>query len=381
MSAPVSPGGGKKTNKAESTLLPIIQGKHGFVPSLVRGLLTALVPVYAGGLKLYLLPYRTGLRKQARLGVPVVCVGNLTTGGTGKTPMTQLVCRRLQERGLRCVVLSRGYGGTNEYGCAIVSDGEKVLLTAADSGDEPHLLATSLPGIPVLVGKDRRVTGALAVERFQPDIIVLDDGMQFWQLHRDMDVVLVSAIRPFDNGYPFPRGLLREPISHLKRASAIVITGLEMAEPADVNNAEKLAARAAPGKPIYRAGLKAFGLRSVKADGVEYTGAVENLRGIPVGAVCALGNPASFEKLLASLGARLVSTARFRDHAAVSVEALSDVVQRSEAAGAELLVTTEKDAARINFSSSSLPAVALQVNMSIDRETELIDRIESLVRH
>jgi tetraacyldisaccharide 4'-kinase len=373
-------GGGKKTNRAEQSLLPIIQGKPGLVPSIVRACLTLLVPIYSVGLKLYLLPYAIGLRKRYRLKTPVVCVGNITTGGTGKTPMTQFLCRTLQARGLNVAVLSRGYGGANEYGCAIVSDGKEVKLTAAEAGDEPFLLATSLPGVPVLVGKDRRVTGALAETTFAPDLFVLDDGMQFWQLHRDMDLVLLNSVRPFDNGYPFPRGLLREPKSHIRRAAALILTGGEMAEPAQIDLAETQAKQIAPGKPVYRAGLRPMGLRPLTADGVKYRRTIEDLRGKPVATICALGNPASFEKTVHGIGAMPVHSVRFRDHAAVSAEELADAVDACIKAGAELIVTTEKDAARINFSSSTVPIFALQAEMYVERAEALISSIVQFVR-
>ena len=379
MTAKPEGSAGKKTNRAESAILPIIQGKPGVWPSIVRGLLTALVPIYSGGLKLYLLPYRVGVRKQFRLGAPVVCVGNLTTGGTGKTPTTQLICRDLQRRGLKVVVLSRGYGGTNEYGCAIVSNTEQVLLTANEAGDEPYLLARTLPGIPVVVGKDRRITGALAMKTFQPDIFVLDDGMQFWQLYRDMDIVLLNSVRPFDNGYPFPRGLLREPIGHIKRASAIVLTGGEMATEEEIAASEQKVRRYVPHKPVYRAALRPVELRSLRGDGVEYSQPGQLLMGCKAATLCALGNPESFEKTAASLGCTLVHTVRFRDHAAVSAEDLAAALNASIAAGAEVVLTTEKDAARIDFSSSPLPTYAVEVAMTIDQETNLIDTVASLV--
>src|SRR5689334_11336801 len=137
---------------AEAYLLSVARGRRGLVPSLLRAGLTALAPVYCAGLKTYLLPYDLGLRKRKRLPCPVICVGNLTTGGTGKTPMTQTVCRLLQAQGLHVAILSRGYGGQHEYGCAIVSDGQAVRLNAREAGDEAALLAETLPGVPVVVG-------------------------------------------------------------------------------------------------------------------------------------------------------------------------------------------------------------------------------------
>src|SRR5579862_5258893 len=231
-------------------MISVSRGRGGLLPGVLRAVLSALAPIYCAGLKSYLLTYRLGLRRQTRLRCRVISVGNLTTGGTGKTPMTQALCQRLMDSGHRVAILSRGYGGSFERGCAVVSDASKVHLTAAEAGDEAYLLATTLPGLPVVVGKDRRVTGALAVAQLGPDIIVLDDGMQYWQLHRDVDVVLLNAQDPFDNGWTFPRGLLREPPSHLARANIVVLTHALRAGTGKVSAVMDQVRRLAPGRPI-----------------------------------------------------------------------------------------------------------------------------------
>lgn len=359
---------GKKTNGAETYLLSVIRGRPGVSASILRFVLTCLAPLYCIGLEIYLLPYSIGLRKRHRLAPPVICIGNLTTGGTGKTPMTQTVCRMLLRRGLRPAVLSRGYGGEHEYGCAVVSDAEQLHLTSAQAGDEAYLLATSLPGVPVIVGKDRRMTGALAIKRFRPDVIVLDDGMQYWQLHRDLDIVLLNASHPFDNGYTFPRGLLREPKSHLKRAGVVIVTGAEAALQDEVDAVRTEVERIAGRVPLLSAGLVPSGLRSL-TDEVEYTTAW--LTEKHVASVCAIGNPDSFEKMLERLCAVVAPRFRFRDHQAVGASDLDCVLRAATMADSQALVTTEKDAARMTFSEKHLPVLALQVSMRVDRESEL----------
>ena len=364
-------------SRIERYLLAVSQGLPGPLPMLLRGVSAALAPLYCGGLELYLLPYHLGLRKRRRLPCPVLCVGNLTTGGTGKTPMTQTLCRLLRAEGKRVVVLSRGYGGANEYDCAVVSDGERVLLNAHDAGDEAFLLASTLPGVPVVVGKDRRVTGALAWERFQPDVIVLDDGMQFWQLHRDLDIVLLNACAPFDNGWTFPRGLLREPPSHLRRAGIIVLTNAQRAGNAQVAEVQRQAAKLAPGCPVFTADLVPTGLR-------ELTGKMNCppawMQGRKIAALSALGNPASFEAMLETLGASLTDCYRFRDHQTISTEALTRVCREAQAAGAEAILTTEKDAVKLNPDAATLPLFALQVDMQIAGEAELWDVVKTQMR-
>lgn len=360
----------------EGYLLAVARGRSGLVPTLLRGLLSALAPVYCAGLELYLLPYSLGLRKRRRLPCPVLCIGNLTTGGTGKTPMTQTLCRLLHAEGRRVVILSRGYGGQNEYGCAVVSDGERLLLTAPESGDEAYLLASTLPGIPVVVGKDRRVTGALAWERFQPDVIVLDDGMQFWQLHRDLDIVLLNACEPFDNGWTFPRGLLREPPSHLRRAGIVVLTNAQRAGRDQIAAVTRQVAKLAPNRPVLTADLEPTGLHDLTGK-IDYP--VAWLQGRKVAALCALGNPTAFEAMLETLGADLVARFRFRDHKVISADELTRVCAEARTSGAEVIITTEKDAVKLASEAASLPLLALQVEMQLAGETVFRSVVESVL--
>lgn len=364
--------GGKQPTALESYLLSVMRGRKGALPVLLRALMTALAPIYCAGLKLYLLPYRLGVRKRYHLPCPVICIGNLTTGGTGKTPMTQLLVRMLLDAGRRPVILSRGYGGENEYGCGVVSDGQKLLLNAGQAGDEAYLLATLLPEVPVLVGKDRRVTGRLACRRFQPDVIVLDDGMQFWQLHRDLDIVLLNASAPFDNGWTFPRGLLREPPSHLRRAGIIVLTGTQQAGPERVGAAQRQAKRYAPNTLCFTANLQPMGVRGV-SDRVEYS--VSWLQSRHVAALSALGNPDSFEAMLGTLGAVVEPRFRFRDHQAITLADLEQVLQEACAAGAEAILTTEKDAAKMVALKTPLPILTLQVGLEVDPRPDFLNAV------
>lgn len=378
-------------NVHEEYLVSVLHGRPGVIPALLRSGLGLLSPVYTLGLKSYLLPYRLGWRRRARLPCPVCCVGNLTTGGVGKTPMTQTICRRLQTEGLRVAVLLRGYGGKHEYGAAIVSDGSTLFLDAGAAGDEAFLLAATLPEVPVVVGKDRRVTGALAVERFRPDVLVLDDGMQFWQLHRDLDIVLLNACSPFDNGWTFPRGLLREPPSNLDRAGLIVLTNARSAGPERVAEARNTISRLAPHAPVFTADLAPAGLLPpAGAVGAVWPGHVFPLEqpdlvpgarhgllkgeGVPlpqrVAALCAIGNPASFEYSLRQLGMTVARQFHFRDHHRFLPEELDRVFEEARLAGVEAIVTTEKDVVRMPVlpPETPIPLLVLAVRMEIAEE-------------
>jgi tetraacyldisaccharide 4'-kinase len=357
-------------------LLSVSRGRRGLAPSLLRGTLGALAPVYCAGLKAYLLPYNLGLRQRMKLPCKVISIGNLTTGGTGKTPMTQALCRLLMRRGLRVAVLSRGYGGQLERGCAVVSDGDKVRLRAAESGDEAYLLARTLPGVPVLIGKDRRASGMLAVEQFGPDVIVLDDGLQYWQLHRDLDIVLLNACEPFDNGWTFPRGLLREPPSHLRRAGVVILTNAQRAGTAQVEAVIRRARQLAPGRPIYTADLAPFALRNVTTrESVD----LEWLDGRRVTALSAIGNPAAFESMIGELGGILAGRFRLRDHRALTLADLERSCAESCAVGAQAIIITDKDAVKLPPLKTALPMLALQVTMQIEGEQEFLGAITEAI--
>ena len=363
---------------ADNYLLSVLDGsRRDPAAGLLRAFLTPLAYVYSTGLKLYLLPYRVGLRRQARLPCAVISIGNLTVGGTGKTPMTRRVCEILRKHGLKVCVLSRGYRGAHEYGAAVVSSESRVELAAREAGDEAHLLARSMPGIPVVVGKDRRVTGRLAYDRFRPDVIVLDDGMQYYQLHRDLDIALLDAQRPFDNGWTFPRGLLREPPSHLRRAGCAVITNVDKVPPESVERLRTRMMKLAHGIPVLTAQYAPASLRPLD-NSAQFP--PEWLRSRKVALLCALGNPESFARQAAGLGAEIVHSARFPDHHEVTAGELNGVIERACEAGAEAVITTEKDAVKLPPIMRPLPFYALAVAMVVNDERKLAQILLEAVR-
>ncbi len=332
-------------------------------------LVPALAPLswlYQTGLSFYLAPYELGIRKQHQLGCRVVCVGNLTFGGTGKSPMVRAICREIQILGLRPAVLSRGHGGRMCLAGGLVSDGEKRLMEAVDSGDEPALLADSLPGVPVAIGKDRGKSGEMVIERFSPDIIVLDDGMQYWQLHRDADIVLVSAVDPFGNGWVLPAGTLREPVSGISRASAVVVTGAEaVSRELAVGVAEQMKIRA-PEAEVFIARREPTAVIDTRTG--EQRG-VETLRGMKVVAVSGIANPQSFESALERLGADIAARVRFGDHAEYSQTQIDTVRKALKDTGAVAVVTTAKDAVKYRIPEGLL---VLDMNMVVENMDRLV---------
>ncbi len=361
----------------------VLQGKdRSATATLLRGLLTPLALLHQAGLEAYLLPFRVGARKPYRLPVPVVAIGNLSSGGTGKTPMAVLVAQTLQADGLRVALLSRGHGGTGERGreARVVSDGETIFLTPREAGDEPVLLARLLRGIPVIVARDRRVSGRLAVERFAPDVIVCDDALQYWQLHRDLDIVLLDARRPFDNGYVLPRGLLREAPSRLARAGIVVLTRADRADAAALDNAKSLVARYAPRASAFTAIHAPVGWVRANSDNAPLP--PNALCGQTVTGFAGIADGAAFAETVTRLGARLAHFDAFWDHYvydAATIASVADTAQRSPHVSA--VVTTEKDLVKVAplWPSDAPPLLALRIGMQLDDAARFFANVRSLV--
>jgi tetraacyldisaccharide 4'-kinase len=268
-------------------------------------------------------------------------VGNLTTGGTGKTPTVQWIARRLQADGRKVAVVARGYGGALSAQGAVVSDGHAILLDANAAGDEPLLHARSLPGVPVVIGRDRVAAVQRVVRDFAPDVVVLDDAFQFWSLARDLDLVLLDARRPFDNGHLLPRGRLREPPAALSRASAVLLTRADAASASQRRTARESVARHTQA-PIFEASHAPVALRD-ELDGSEQT--LQVLHGARVYAVSALADNAGFCATLQGCGADVVHHLPRRDHYRWSETEVRRVLAAAHRAGA-IVVTTEKDAVK-----------------------------------
>ena len=344
-------------------------GRPGVGADITRGVLGGLASLYDAGLEAYLFAERVGLRRREHLPIPIISIGNLTVGGTGKTPMTQFLCRRLVSQGKRVAVLSRGHGGASQSVRLVSGTDGRVLLPAADAGDEPSLLALTLPGVPVLVGKDRRLSGREALRLFDLDVLVLDDGFQYWQLARDLDIVLLDAQHPFGNGFPLPRGLLREPKRHLSRAKVVVVTRSAVLSSAQREELNAAVANLAPEARLFFADHQASGLVPARALPAPLL-PLSMLSGMPIAAVSAIAQPQSFlDTLTRSTKATIVYQKAWADHHATGPEEAEAVVQEAVRAGASALVMTEKDAVKWPFSAkTSLPLHALRIEMAVEDE-------------
>ena len=327
-----------------------IKKADGISMHLVMGVLYLFSLVYEQLVNIKLLGYRLGISGKDKLDCYVISLGNITVGGTGKTPTAQRLAREIRDLGYRVVILNRGYRSKWHGEIGVVSDGKTLHMDAAEAGDEAYMLAKHLPNVPVLIGAERAVTGKYAIEHFGAEVAILDDGYQHWQLIRDMDILLVDAVNVFGNGHLLPRGTLRESMSHISRADVCLITKVDQAAEGAVNGIRETVHR-------YNADAKivesihqprcliplAEWFIDLSSEGV----CVESISGKKIMAVSAIGNPASFERTLRDLGAEIIESIRYPDHHEYTVKEMQDVLQQADALGAESIVITEKDAVKI----------------------------------
>lgn len=339
--------------------------KKSFSITCLKAMLIALSMVYRGAIWLYLLPFEIGIRRRHRLSVPVVSVGNLTVGGTGKTPVAQYLCRGFNDRKWLPAVLSYGYGSLLSGKFGIVADRNGVRLTSDIAGDEPAMLASSMPGIPVLVCKDRVRSGRAAIDELDANILLLDDGFQVWKLHRDLDIVLVNANDPFDNGYTLPAGKLRESPKVLKRAHCVIVTG--DCKPTGRKDLEAKIHRIAPGMPVFFGSFKPSSVTFL-ADASKKS--IEEIRGKKIFALSSIANPKSFEETLATTGTIVVGKERYPDHHLYSAEDVLRINRHAVESNAEFIATTEKDAVKLKGCHFAVPIVSLRLELELNDEAE-----------
>lgn len=286
--------------------------------------------------------YGRGWIRSVRAPVPVISVGNIVAGGTGKTPMVAMTARLLRDAGMRPVVVSRGYRGRRDEDPLVVSttDGAVHGVTSGQAGDEPVMLAGLLPGIPVVVARRRAEGASLAVTRFAAGCIVLDDGFQHLALRRDLDLVLLDAARPLDSGRLLPAGLLRERPSALMRADVVILSGSGGPLP---GAAGLVRSRTRPGTPIFHLAFEP----TMLVDPEGRARPVSLLAGRRVVAFAGIARPARLRASIEELGAEVVRFVAFPDHHAYGPGDTAGILEDVERHGPDLLVTTEKDLARL----------------------------------
>jgi tetraacyldisaccharide 4'-kinase len=362
---------------AETFFLEVIfEERRDWKANLTRAALFGGSKVFTVIVKLRRWLYNIRILRDKTLGVQVIAIGNLTVGGTGKTPVVEKFARELRDAGRNVAILSRGYRSRpkpvhqllldkilfreDQTPPRIVSDGKSLLLDSETAGDEPYMLASNLKDVIVLVDKDRVKSGRYAIEKFGCDTLLLDDGFQYWHLRgRRHDVVLIDRQQPFGNEHLLPRGTLREPPSHLARAHTIFITK------SDGNTAElrERIAKLNPNAPVIECVHRPLYLEDV------FTGErhdLEIVRGKKVASLSGIAQPESFEQSLVKIGGELVYSKRFADHHRFTQQEILNAINRSKKRAAEIIITTQKDAVRFpKIDRRDLPFYFMRVEIQI----------------
>jgi tetraacyldisaccharide 4'-kinase len=336
--------------------------------ALPQIILVPLSAVYGAITRTRLSMYRRGTFRSTKLDRPVISIGNITTGGTGKTPLVEWVARRLAQNGKRVCILTRGYGRAQSGERVLVSDGQTVFSNPEAAGDEAFLLATNLKGHAALISDADRVSaGEDAIRHLRPDCFVLDDGFQHLRLARDLDIVTIDATNPWGGGRLLPEGRLREPLSGLSRANCIVITRVDQA--GDVESIRKVIKNHADCQ-IFTSRMQTRGLVPVN----------NSLQCVvkPVGAFCGVGNPASFFEHLRREGFSPVFQRVMPDHHPYTQQDIDSIARAAKDAGAQSLVTTAKDAVKLDTLILPLPVFSLEVEISIDKAEEFTRMFDTL---
>ena len=361
----------------ETFAIDVILGRrYGHRADVLRWILLLLSQVYLvivrGRLKLY----RDRYFRPRSLGCLVISVGNLTVGGTGKTPVVEMLARALHQGGRKVAILSRGYKSvprpfllrlwdkifkkTAVFVPRVVSDGQSLLLDSRTAGDEPFMLANNLRGVVVLVDRDRVKSGQYAIEHFGADTLLLDDGFQYIRMKHGIEVTLIDRQAPFGNEYLLPRGTLREPPGNLYRATHIFITKCTGADNSELIARIRKYNRTAD---IVECSHRPRHLRNFVTGEIK---PLDFLRDLEVGSICGIAMPESFEHALTDLGARIEVSKTYTDHHRYTAREIENFIRRCERKGLSAIITTEKDAVRIpRILEPEVPIFYLRVEIEI----------------
>lgn len=326
------------------------------------------------------------------IGCLVVSIGNLSCGGTGKTPVVEVFAKILSQKGRKVAILSRGYRSKKrslfdkirqmfrnekmEIPPKIVSDGHNLLLDSEYGGDEPYMLASNLKDVAVLVDKDRVKSGLYAIDRYGTDVLILDDGFQYMMLKQHINIVLVDSTDPFGNGHVLPRGILREPIKNIRRADYIFLTKSDGSP--RLRHLKNFLRRHNRRAEIIECTHRPQYLEMVYERGVHEP--LEKLRGARVAALSGIASPDGFENFLRDLGAEVVAAERFGDHHRYTQQEIIDFVNVAKSAEADFIVTTEKDAVRIpKLDRRDVPLYFLRIEIDILSGRESFDQCISRI--
>ena len=351
----------------ESFFYEVISPKRPLHLVPVYGVLRLVSMFYALGQRVRAGLYNLKIFKTRRLDCRVISIGNLTLGGTGKTPTVMMVADTLRRQGFKPAILSRGYGGKSGEFVNVVNDGQHTLLSPEMAGGEPVMMARRLGDIPVLTGRIRYETGKYAIEHLGANVLILDDGYQHLPLHRDLNILLCDATRPFGNGVVFPGGELREPLSAMDRADVICLTrcrGDDSTGRVDESNRNRV--------PVIKTGLRVQSVIELKSG--EEAG-IEKVQHQQVAAFCGIAHPLDFFRTLEQVPVQIVNHNNSPDHHDYSTAELQAIEGQAKQAGAKIIVTTEKDAVKLKDHSFDLPVYAVRIALEVLEGQEVWDRL------
>jgi len=341
-------------------------------------MLAPLSALYGMATRARLALYHRGAFKVERIEAPVISVGNITTGGTGKTPLVAWLARAVAREGKRACIITRGYGRPNPNSRVLVSDGERVLADTREGGDEPVMLALMLRGVASVVSDANRVEAARwAMKNLNSEVFILDDGFQHLRIARDLDIVTVDAMNPWGGRQLLPRGALREPLSGLGRADCLVITRAD--QPANLFALQAEASRLSGGRPIFLSRTKLARVQSLSSTTPHQDHSPDALTQ-PIAAFCAIGNPQAFFKQIKDGGVTLAYTRAFYDHHVYTQREINRLSAEARVRGAQALLTTAKDAVKLHSLDFPLPCYVLEVELAFDAQDGLLDQLREAIK-
>lgn len=383
----LSDDGGGRLRHGDAVVQFIYELAYGpntpFYGWLLLALLRLVSYLYEFGVCCKLSLYKIGVMRREKLDCCVISIGNITVGGTGKTPTAQKMALLIKEMGYRVVILNRGYRSHWARDIGVVSNGEKIFMTAYEAGDEAYLMAKTLPGIPVIIGKNRAVTGKYAVKKLNAEVIIMDDGYQHWQLQRNLDVVLVDTLNMFGNGCVLPRGTLREPLQNLDRGDLFLLTKTDQSSKLNRTQLREKIAQYNSRAPIVESvhHPKNFVEIADWYKGIDqHVKDLADLHGKDVMVFSAIGNPSSFEQTLSSIGLKILEAVRYPDHHDYGMVEMQYINERASSLKAVAMIATAKDAVKIPtefiYSKREIPLYILNMEISI---TEGMDKFKECV--
>jgi tetraacyldisaccharide 4'-kinase len=347
-------------NRAATVALAPLSGLYGVVMRARRAL------------------YRNGLFRVHQVGAPVISVGNITTGGTGKTPLVEWIARALARQQKRVCILTRGYGRQHPGRRVVVSNGSEIFSDAREAGDEPLLLAEKLKGEAAVICDADRVSAARwASEDLGAELFILDDGFQHLRLARDYNIIAIDAANPWGNRRLLPAGNLRESPDQLARADCIVITRADDA--AQTKALQSEIHQLSKGRPVFLSRMRIDGLRKLTREMKASPVSGDKLKSGPWAAFCGVGNPESFFAQLRREGLELSYTKAFPDHHVYAQTDIDGVVDESTMRGAHALLTTAKDEVKLRSLSFGLPCYVVNVTIEIEDESKLLALIDEAI--